>query len=148
MALPNTQPIYSKAGLAQWMIAMTAANTNTNINSGTSYLIFTADATNGSYVPGVYVKTAPGSSSSFNTAATVVRVWLNNGSTPSGAASNNVLIGELGLPATTFSNTAPQPDFYFPINRALPPGYQIYISLGTAPGSSGEFMATVIGGKY
>lgn len=143
MALPNTQPIYSKAALAQWVVNMTAANNTIDLTSGTNYTVFTADATNGSYCPGVYVKVNP----SQNTAATVMRFWLNNGSS-TGTDTNSVLIGELGMPATTTSATAPQPDFYFPINRALPAGYKIIATLGTAPGGSGEIMAACIAGQY
>lgn len=143
MAAPNTAPIYSKAALAQWSVNMTAANNTIDLTSGTSYTVFTADATNGSYVPGVYVKVNP----SQNTAATVMRFWINNGSS-TGTDTNSVLIGELGMPATTTSATAPQPDFYFPINRALPAAYKIIATLGTAPGGSGEIMAAVIGGQY
>lgn len=143
MALPNTQPIYSKAALAQWAVNMTAANNTIDITSGTTYTVFTADATNGSFCPGVTVKVNP----SQNTAATVMRFWLNNGSSV-GTDTNSVLIGELGMPATTTSATAPQPDFFFPVNRALPAGYKIIATLGTAPGGSGEIMATVMGGQY
>lgn len=143
MAAPNTQPIYSKAALTGWAVNMTAANNTIDLTSGTSYTVFTADATNGSYVPGVYVKVNP----SQNTAATVMRFWINNGSS-TGTDTNSVMIGELGMPATTTSATAPQPDFYFPINRALPAGYVIYATLGTAPGGSSEIMAAVIGGQY
>jgi hypothetical protein len=143
MAAPNTQPIYSKTGDAQWAVNMTAANNTIDLTSGTNYPVWTADATNGGYCPGVTVKVNP----SQNTAATVARVWANNGSS-TGTDTNSVLIGELGLPATTTSATAPQPDFYYPINRAFPAGYKVILTLGTAPGGSGEIMAAVLGGKY
>lgn len=143
MAAPNTTPIYSKAADAQWAVNMTAANNTIDLTTGTTYTVWTADATNGGYCPGVWLKVNP----SQNTAATVLRVWVNNGATV-GTDTNSVLLGELGVPATTTSASAPQPDFFYPIGRALPAGYKIIVTLGTAPGGSGEFMAAVIGGKY
>ncbi len=143
MAAPNAEPIYSRVGDVQWAVNMTAANNTIDITSGTSYLVYTADATNGGYVRELRLKANP----SQNTAATVLRVWVNNGSS-TGTDTNSALIDELGIPATTASATAPTPTFVLPLNFALPPGYKIYVTLGTAPGGSGEFMCTVIGGKY
>ena len=143
MAAPNTEPIYSKVGDVQFSAAIITANNTLDITSGTSYLVYTADATNGGYVRELRLKASPAN----NTAATVLRVWINNGST-TGTATNSALIGEVGIPATTASATAALPDFAFPLGFALPPGYKIYVTVGTAPGGSGQFVATVIGGKY
>lgn len=139
----NTAPIYTLLGDVQWITAMTAANNTLDITSGTSYLAFTADATNGGFVREIRLKASPAN----NTVATVLRVWLNNGST-TGTAANSALITEVGIPATTASATNPMPDFIVPINFALPPGYKIYLTLGTAPGGSGQFTGIAIGGKY
>lgn len=139
----NVQPIYSAAPDVQWITAITAANTNADLTAGTSYLVWTADASNGGYARELRLKANPAN----NTAATVLRVWVNNGST-TGTASNSCLIGEMGIPATTASSTNPQADFVYPLNFALPAGYKIYITLGTAPGGSGAFSACVIAGKY
>lgn len=143
MAAPNTEPIYSKAADIQWITAITAANTNLDITSGTSYLVFTADATNGGYVRELRLKANP----SQPTAATVLRIWVNNGSA-TGTKANSVMIGEMGIPATTATSSAALPDFAYPLAFALPAGYKIYVTIGTAPGGTAEFMATVIGGKY
>jgi hypothetical protein len=139
----STAPIYSKVGDIQWITAMTAANTTLDITTGTSYLAFTADATNGGFVREVRLKASPAN----NTAASLLRVWLNNGSA-TGTIANSALIAEIGLPATTASNVNPQPDFVCPINMAIPPGYRIYLTLGVAPGGSGQFTGIAIGGKY
>ena len=143
MAAPNTNPVYSFVGDVQWITAMVTANNTLDITSGTSYLAFTADATNGGYVREVRIKASPANS----TAATVFRIWLNNGSS-TGTAANSILIGELGVPATTTSAVNALPDFVYPLNFAMPPGYKIYLTMGTAPGGSGQFGAAVIGGKY
>lgn len=139
----NTAPIYTRTADIQWITAITAANTTLDITSGTSYLVFTADATEGGFVREVRIKASPAN----NTAATVARIWLNNGST-TGTAANSALITEVTIPATTASNSAALPDIIVSLNMALPAGYRIYLTLGTAPGGSGQFTATAIGGKY
>jgi hypothetical protein len=139
----NTSPIFTLLGSLQWAESIVTANNTVDLTSGTSYLVFQADATNGGYVRELRVKANPAAS----TVATVVRIWLNNG-TGTAAAADSCLIGELGLPATTTSASAALPDFIYPLGFALPPGYRIYVTIGTAPGGSGEFSASVIGGKY
>jgi hypothetical protein len=138
----NTAPIFSLLGDIQWTVAaMTAANTTKDLSSGTNYLAFTADATNGGFVQRIRFR-----SLGTNSNATVARVWINNsGST--GTATNNTLFDEITLTATTNSEVASQSTFELPLNFALPPNYKIYITLGTAPTSAG-WQATVIGGKY
>jgi hypothetical protein len=143
MAGPNSEPIFSRVADVQWAESIVTANNTIDLTSGTSYLVFTADSTNGGFVRNARVKVNPANSS----AATVVRFWLNNGSAV-GTASNSALIGELGLPATTTSATAPLPDFDYGLNMALPPGYAIYVTVGTAPGGSCELTVTIFGGKY
>ena len=141
--MANNSPIYSKIGDVQWSTNMTAVNTTTDLTSGTIYLAFTADATNGGYVQRIRFK--PNNASGTNNAVTVARVWLNNGSTTATAA-NNVFIDEISLPATTGSGTAAIPVYELPLNFAMPPGYTIYVTLGSAV--VGGYLATVIGGKY
>lgn len=139
----NNLPIYTRLGDVQWTTNMTAVNATTDLTSGTIYLAFTADATNGGYVQRIRFK--PNNASGTNNVATVARVWLNNGSTTATAA-NNTFIDEISLPATTGSATAAIPVYELPLNFALPPGYTIYVTLGTAV--AGGYRATVIGGSY
>lgn len=139
----NTSPIYTRTGDIQWAVNMTAANNTIDITTGTTYTVFTADATEGGFVRELRLKANP----SQNTAATVLRIWINNGASV-GTDTNSVLFTEVGIPATTTSATNAQPDFIVPINLALPAGYKLIATLGTAPGGSGEFMCVAIGGKY
>lgn len=143
MAGPNTQPIFSRVANNQWVESMVTANNTIDLTSGTSYVICTADATNGGWVTEVRVKLNP----SANGAATVVRLWMSNGATL-GTASNAAIIAEISIPATTASATAALPDFSFGVNRALDPGYKLIATLGTAPGGSAEMTATAFMGKY
>src|SRR5215207_2007827 len=139
----NIDPIYTRLGDVQFQsAAMTAANNTLDITSGTSYLLFTADATNGGYVSFIRVKATPAN----NTVATVIRVWLNNGATTA-TATNSAFFTEATFPATTASATAATAELTIALNFALPAGYRIYLTLGTAPGGSGQFNATAIGGK-
>lgn len=143
MAGPNTQPIFSRKGNIKITVSITAANNTIDITTGTSYLVFTADATNGSFLREIRLKVNPSQSS----AATVARFWMNDGGS-TGTKSTSSLYTEIGIPATTTSAVNALPDFIAPFNIALPPGYKIYLTLGTAPGGTAEFTATAIGGDY
>ena len=77
--------------------------------------------------------------------ATVARVWINNGST-TGTAANNTLWDEITLAANTLSQVAASVNYELPFGFALPAGYVIYVTLGTAVAAG--FKATIIGGDY
>jgi hypothetical protein len=135
----NTSPIFSIAGEAQWNSeAITAANTTTDLTSGTIYAIFTG-GTNGSYIQRIRFRHLG------TNIATVARVWINNGST-TGTAANNTLWDEITLAANTVSQTAASINYELPFGFALPAGYVIYVTLGTAVAAG--FKATIIGGDY
>ncbi len=146
----NSDPIFTKVADIQWSgtsalfaSAMTAGNvssydgTDANIKS-----IFTADSTNGGYVRSIRLKCCALTGTS---AASVMRFWVNNGSTAA-TAVNNVLIGEIGLPAVANTVVAATPDLEYPINLALPPNYKILAGIGTAVTTG--WTAAVLGGKY
>ena len=59
---------------------------------------------------------------------------------------NLKLFGELSLPATTASATAPTPDIEYPMNLALPPGFQIYVGIGTTVAAG--WVVIPVGGDY
>lgn len=135
----NTSPIFSVAGDIQWSsAAITAANTTTDLTSGTITAVFTAGA-NGSYVQRIRFRHLG------TNVATVARVWINNGST-TGTAANNTLWDEITLAANTLSQVAAAINYELPLGFALPAGYVIYVTLGTAVAAG--FRATVIGGDY
>ena len=136
----NVQPIYSKIADIQWATSIVqSANTTTDLTSGTIYPIFTADTTNGGYVQRIRFRPLG------TNAATVARVWINNSST-TGTADNNAMWDEIGIAATTVSQTAAQPTYELPLNFPLPASYRLYVTLGTAVAAG--FDVTVIGGKY
>ena len=135
----NTNPIYvltPNNGLASFV---TAANTATD-GTGTVYTVYTAGA-NGGVFQGVRVK------GNGTNAASVMRIFLNNGSSTATTA-NNALIGELPLAATTGANNAAiGPDSFWPAsNLVMAASYIITVCFATA-GASG-WTATGLGGSF
>jgi len=120
---------------------LTTANTTPDLTSGTIYLAFTADVTEGGFLEYIKCKSSPAG----NNVQTVARVWLNNGSA-TGTASNNILLGEVTLPATTASSTAQVGDQRIGMNMALLPGYRVYITIATTVANGWNF--TGVGGRY
>lgn len=141
----NAAPIYSKDGeianngtTGMNQLVLTAANDYTGAGANNS-LIFTADATNGSFVQRIRFK-AGGTN-----IATVARIFLNNGAALT-TATNNVFYGEVSLPPTTAIATAATVEIDYPLNFALPPGFRIAFGLGTTVAAG--WVATVIAGNY
>lgn len=125
----NTNPIYvltPSNGIASFV---TGANTATD-GTGTVSTVFTAGS-NGGVFQGVRVK------ANGTNAASVMRIFINNGSSAA-VTANNALIGELPLSATTGSNNAAiGPDFFWPAgNLVMPSSYIINVCFATA-GASG-----------
>lgn len=142
MATGNTAPQFSNTPENSFVNGITAANTNLD-GTGTLgtdiFLAFTADTTYGSYLQSLTV------SPRGTNVASVLRVFLNNGSA-NGTAANNAKIAELTLPATTASAVAALQSLEVPINRAIAPGYRILVTLGTAV--AGGYAVTAFGGGY
>lgn len=61
---------------------------------------------------------------------TVLRVFVNNGSTNT-VAANNILRKEVTIPASTVSETTGQMETIIPLDMALSPGQKINITIGT-----------------
>jgi len=138
----NTSPIFSRTPDIQWVSGyMTAVNTTADLTSGTIYLIFTADATEGGYLRKLKFRPTPAGT----TTKTVARLWLNNGST-TGTAANNVPFDEVSLPAVTADADDPTYGIEYVFDGNVPPGYRIYITLGT--GTANGWACTAFAGKY
>lgn len=143
----NTKPIYSSAPIIQWGTTdgnggatgpLKTANTAKD-GTGTVLTVFTADVSNGGRVEKLKIRAA-----GTNT-ATVLRVFINNGST-NGTASNNVLYTEITVAATTLSETSALADLELPLSLSLPAGYKLNVTLGTTI-AAGVYITTVAG-KY
>jgi hypothetical protein len=133
----NTAPIFSNAPVASWANGITAANTAKD-GTGTVDTVFTAGA-DGAFLQKLIVRPRG------TNVASVLRVFLNNGLT-NGTAANNVLIAEVGLPATTNTEVAAIAGAEIPINLPIPAGYKINVTLGTAV--AGGYAVTAVGGDY
>jgi len=138
----NTAPIYSRLGSIQWAPAVVKTANTAKDGTGTAQVVFTADATNGSRVERIVCRSAG------SNVATVMRVFVNNGSDAETAA-NNCLISELTLPATTLSETAQLTDQTLsasPFPIVLPPGYKLTVTVGTTVAAG--YYVSAHGGVY
>jgi hypothetical protein len=134
----NTAPIFAAIPKINWAAGVTAANTAKD-GTGTVDTVFTADALDGSYVLKLVARPKG------TNVASVLRVFINNGSANTTAA-NNVLFAELSLPATTLSEVAALSGVELPLNIPMPIGYKLNVTLGTAVAAG--WAVTVIGGDY
>ena len=155
MATQNTDPIYSRvadiqsSSLAAATLLGPTANTAQD-GTGTIYPIWTADATNGGFFQKLTFQPIT------TVAATACRIFLvdtvptvTSGALVSNTSLNTHLIGEIGLPQITVSQTAAAPHLEYALNMAIPPGYRIAVTFGTSTGASTTGLAVLgIGGKY
>jgi hypothetical protein len=135
----NTTPIFIGTPNVQWSGSMTAANTDTSMATGTSYAVYTASA-NGSKVEDLYI-TYLGTLAG----ATVLRLFVNNGSS-TGTAANNTLVTEITVPALTISQTAANTPIVVRLNLVLKANYVLRATLGTA--AANGIAVTAVGGDY
>ena len=144
----NTNPIFPLTPVNTWVSGAAAnaatpgvtANTTKDLTSGTIYgPIFTGKSVDGSRLDFIKVR-ALGTN-----VATVIRIFINNGSA-TGTAANNVLYLERTLASTTSTETAELPDIILPLNISLAATYRIYATFGTAVAAG--FHLTGIGGDY
>jgi hypothetical protein len=146
----NTSPIFTGTPSIQWGTTddnsaatvgpMLTANTTTNGTPGSGSLttVFTAGA-NGSYVQRLIAHPVS------TNIATVLRIFINNGSSASTPA-NNIMYQELSLPATTANAAGALQGVELGLNFALPAGYVLNCTLGTTV--AGGYYVSVVGGNY
>ena len=79
-------------------------------------------------------------------AATVARVFLNNGKSRT-IAANNLLWKQFTLAATTASQTAAPASERKEIQEYIPAGYQLFVAIGTA-GTDGWRINAITGPHY
>jgi hypothetical protein len=138
----NTSPIFSAKGAIQWTPSSLSLANTAKDGTGTVATVFTGNTAGNN--SGNFLQKLIARALGTNV-ATVLRVFINNGGVNTTAA-NNSLIAEITLPATSVSEVAAQPDFVLPLNFAVPPGYKILCTLGTAV--TAGYAVSVIGGEY
>ena len=132
----NTAPIYPLTPVIGWA-TQTTANTAMD-GTGTVSTLLTAGA-NGIRIDKIRCK-ALGTN-----VASVLRVFVNNGSANTTAA-NNSLIAELTLPATTATSSAALTEYDLTLDVALPSGYKLNCAIGTTVAAG--WQVTAEGGQY
>lgn len=145
----NQYPIFSRQGQVSCNNGIaTSANIGQTLATATgdytgvnnqNKIVFTADATNGSYLQRLRFK-ALGTN-----VASVARIYVNNGGDQT-IEVNNALIGEQTLPAITAINTASTIDLDYPMNIALNPGFRIIVGIATTVAAG--WIVTPVGGDY
>lgn len=143
----NTSPIFTLTPRVSWgsvddnsgATAGPVLSANVAMD-GTGFVtpVFTAGA-NGSYIQRLIARPVG------TNVVTVMRVFLNNGST-NATQANNVLIGEITLPATTAIATAALQGVELAFNFAIPAGYVVNVTLGTAVAAG--YRVSIVGGDY
>jgi hypothetical protein len=132
----NTSPIYGRISDIQVAGAIigSSANTATDGTGANTSLIFTADATEGSFVSLVRLKAVS------TIAATVARLWYCSATgafTPgtTNTAANTTMIAEITIAAFTASNTLASPVYEIPVNMPLPASTKLLMTFGTSTGA-------------
>ena len=122
----NTNPVFPLTAQVPVGQTITTANTAKD-GTGTVVTLFTAGV-NGSKVDGVQV------AYTGTSVATVLRLFINNGST-NATAGNNTLYKSISVPANTLSETAAAADFFTSLvnggSLMLPAGYKLMATIGT-----------------
>ena len=140
----NNQTVFIKKGnltangsttMSAGVVTATGDYTGVSANH---QLIHTAGA-DGSYIKRIHC-VATGTNT-----ASVLRIYLNNGSANT-TATNNQFLGQLTLPGTTATNTAATSEVDYPLEMMIPAGFRIYVGLGTTVAAS--WVCTAVGGDY
>jgi hypothetical protein len=140
----NNNPVFTKKGnltanggttMSAGMVTATADFTGVSAN----HVLAHTSGADGSYIKRIkFVATG-------TCVASVVRIYLNNGSTNT-TATNNQFIGQLSLPAITTSNTTATAEPEYPLEMMIPATFRIYCGLGTTVAAS--WIPTCVAGDY
>lgn len=133
----NTTPIFVGTPRNAYITTGTTANTLFD-GTGTVATVFTAGS-NGSKVETVNLWNLG------TNVATVVRFFVNNGST-NATAGNNALIQEITWATNTASQVAASTPVSWNANLYLPAGYKLNVTIGTAVASG--VMVNCQGGDF
>lgn len=132
----NKQPRFASAGDFQGSVTVTVANTTKDGTGGAPALLYTAPA-DGGLVEGIAAMPLG------TNVASVARVFLNNGATLA-TATNNMMIQQVSLPATTNSETGALLPMWIPIPRPfqdMVAGHRLYVTIGTSVAAGWAFSA-------
>jgi len=136
----GTNPIFVNRPRVGMSNTITAANITKTLSTGTlNPVLFESNTVNGSYIDHIRAKPLG------TNVTSVARFFLNNGGITT-QANNNSMIAEVTLSPTTATQNAAQPNLIIPIKLALPPAWNVHVTLGTAVAAGWTF--TAFGGDY
>jgi hypothetical protein len=160
MAVTSTPIFPQTPNVGALNAILSTAMTNTTSFDGTQAagtamaLVFTAGA-DGARVDQIVCRLAStnGATASGTSNATVVRLWLNNGSANT-TAGNNIFLGEVAIPATAVTALATAAltvySLTLPVGGLnIPASYRIYAGTTVAAGGTNIAIAvSAFGGNY
>lgn len=133
----NTNPIFPLTPVVGFG-KLTTAN-NVYDGTGTQVTLLTA-GTNGTRLDSIKIKHLG------TNAATVLRVFLNNGNDNT-VATNNSLLLEVSINSANASASAALTEIYdLDVNKSIPAGYRVMVSIGTT--ISAGISVNLFGGDY
>jgi hypothetical protein len=149
----NTSPIYTLSpalGSGQLTPSVTANTKSDGAGTiGTDIIkVFTADATNGSYVSSLrfcpYATVA-----ATATTSTTLRVFISTQTSGATTAADTWLFAEVSAAAQTADHSTNATfAIEIPINRILPPSYTILVTQHVVAAANTGWHATVFAGNY
>jgi hypothetical protein len=145
----NAIPQFTDTGV-MGTVRITAANTSSEGGGtiGTDiFLVFTADATDGTFLE--FVRFIPRATAPTNTNATVARVFVSTQSVGATTSANTNLIAEVTLPQVSADNAAGAVQWFdVPVNQRIPAGQSILATTHGAPAAATSWGAMAFGGDY
>lgn len=150
-AAQNTSPIYTVIprvgfGTITGNVGLTRSDGVGTIGTDT-FLMFTAEPTDGSFVSKVRISAAATASASM--AASVIRIYISSVTSGSTTAANTVLYQEVAVAALAAAHTSNSTNYYeVVLNVALPPSYTILASIDDNLTANTRWQFLVFGGDY
>lgn len=147
----NKQPIFTEVpfvsfGTLTGNIGLTRSDGVGTIDTDI-FKMFTADATDGSFVSKVRISCAATTSTAMT--ASVIRIYISSITSGSTTAADTVLYCEVAVAALAAAHTSNATNFYeVPFNVALPPSYTILASIDDNLAANTRWQFLTFGGNY
>lgn len=147
----NTNPIFSLVPVVSFGTVTGSVGLTRSDGVGTVgtdiFLLFTADATNGSYVSKIRVSAAATTSTSMT--ASVLRFYISSVSSGATTAANTVLYQEVAVAALAAAHTSNATNFYeVAFNVPLAPSQTILVSIDDNLAANTRWQFLTFGGNY
>lgn len=111
------------------------------------FLMFTADATDGSFVSKIRISAAATTSTSMT--ASVIRIYISSATSGAVTAATAVLYAEVAVAALAAAHTSNATNFYeVPLNITLPASYTILASIDDNLAANTRWQFLTFGGDY